>query len=89
MANPEKELRSLVEWLGEPWSDAVLDLGAHTHRYPARVIPKEHKENHTEIHAGSMGKGDVKPILVWLIYLRVKANDLVKRFGYEIRFLRG
>lgn len=85
VANPESELRMLLEWLGEPWRDEILDIGGYSHRYPARTVPPEEQELEP-LHTRSVGKGDLKTIFTPLLYVRLKANDLVKKFGYEIRF---
>jgi Sulfotransferase family len=87
VANPESELRKLVAWLGEPWSDEILHIDAHTHRYPASTVWPEGSDVKSNIHPNSVGRGDVKANFVPLVYVRLKANDLLKKFGYRIRFV--
>jgi hypothetical protein len=88
VADPEKELKGLIAWLGEPWSDETLHIGRHTHRYPATVVPPEVADQRSNIHSNSVGQGDVKKIFVPLLYVRLKANDLLKKFDYQVRFVR-
>ncbi len=93
VSDPELVLKDLVEWLGEPWSDEVLKVGGRTHRFPASVKQledlKEGEVRKADIHAESIGRGQGDRSLVALAYVRLKANDLVKKYGYEIRLLRG
>jgi hypothetical protein len=85
---PESELKELVEWLGEPWSDEVLHIGWRSHRMPITLVPAEEQEPGPDIHRGSVGKGGGYENFVQLLYIRLKGNDLVKKFGYQIRFVR-
>jgi Sulfotransferase family len=91
VSDPESLLKDLVEWLGEPWSDEVLHISRRTHRYPATIVPPEEQDLSLEINTGSVGRGGRgEGYRIWLplLYLRLRANDLVKKFGYEIRFVR-
>ena len=56
VTSPEKVLKDLIAWLGEPWSDEVLRFGDRTHLYPPTV--KAQKENRkVAIHDQSIGRG--------------------------------
>jgi hypothetical protein len=86
VANPEAELKNLVEWLGEPWSKEVLYPGERTHKYPAKLK----NEPSREITTQSIGKGrslrSMNEDLRALLYVRLKANDLVEKFDYHMSF---
>jgi Sulfotransferase family len=80
-AKPEIILREVVEWLGEPWSDEVLQPYSRSHRFP--VMPTESKVP-VAIHTGSIGKGRGQLLsLPSLMFVRMNGKDLVDRFGYE------
>jgi len=85
VTNPEPELRNLIEWLGEPWNEQVLYPGHRTHKYPARL---KSEGTIREVTTGSIGKGkslrSMNEDLRSLLYVRLKANDLVERFGYHM-----
>lgn len=87
VTNPELELRSLVEWLGEPWSPEVLSPGHRTHKYPAKL---KTGSSIREITTGSIGKGNslrtINEDLRAMLYVRLKAHDLLEKFGYELNF---
>lgn len=93
LANPEVVLRDLIEWLGEPWSEDVLHVGGRTHKYPARVKRDDELEDRevrqADLHRESLARGTSDRCLIPLGYVWLKGNDLVKKFGYEIHFVRG
>lgn len=84
VSDPEKVLRELISWLGEPWSEEVLHSGGRTHTYPPRL--KENPEANP-IHTNSIGRGGSINTIPSLIYVRRNANDLLQRFGYNISFV--
>jgi hypothetical protein len=80
VANPDKVLRDLIAWLGEPWSDDVLRFGERTHYYPPRLKTKD--EEQFAIHTRSIGRGRSVDSVLPLLYVHLRARDLVRRFGY-------
>jgi Sulfotransferase family len=80
VADPERELKDLVSWLGEPWSPEVLRFGERTHSYPPRLKP----HGTVAVHTRSIGKGRSRDFFQPLLYVRLHANDLLRRFGYKI-----
>jgi hypothetical protein len=81
VTSPEKVLKDLIAWLGEPWSDEVLRFGDRTHFYPPTV--KAQKENRrVVINDRSIGRGKRLESLVPLFYVRLRGRDLVRKFGY-------
>jgi hypothetical protein len=80
VADPEKVLRDLVAWLGEPWSDEVLRFGERTHNYPPRIRKKEKQGG--LVHDRSINRGKSMKLLVPLLYVRLRGGDLVRKFGY-------
>jgi hypothetical protein len=82
VSNPELILRSLLKWLGEPWSDDVLRFGDRTHSYRPRSTKKADPK--FVIHTNSIGKGRLLGSVQSLLYVRVKANDLASTFGYRV-----
>lgn len=89
VADPKQVLKEIVEWLGEPWSDEVLHVSKRTHRFPARLISEtEQREGPSEIHTSSIGKGRTAMPIAALIFVRLKGNDLARKFGYQIRLVR-
>lgn len=88
VADPQQVLKETVEWLGEPWSDEVLHVSRRTHRFPATLITDpEEAEGPDEIHTRSVGKGRAEQPLVPLLYVRLKGNDLARKFGYRIQLI--
>lgn len=88
VADPEKVLKEIVKWLGEPWNDEVLHVRRRTHRFPARLIPEaERVEGPPEIHTASVGKGTNTQDFRSLLFVRLKGNDLAKKFGYQVRLV--
>jgi hypothetical protein len=73
---PEKYLRALLEWLGEPWDAAVLNFRSHSSQQGADA------ERHAGVFTSSVGIG--RRPLSRLIELRIKATagPLIKEFGY-------
>jgi Sulfotransferase family len=82
---PEKVLRDLVEWLGEPWSEQVLYSQAQTHVYPVRR--KVNSRSSTELYwnPSSIGRGQKDAGLVSVLYVKYKCADMTARFGYDVR----
>jgi Sulfotransferase family len=91
VSDPESVLRSLVSWLGEPWSDDVLKISGRSHRYPATVNPhgKQTLEvvEQSDIRTDSIGRGKRERFSVALLYVRIRGNDLVEKFGYSIQVM--
>jgi hypothetical protein len=84
VAEPEKQLRDVIEWLGEPWSEEALWVHARTHRFPAERNPKAALQQRVALHTRSVGGGQKKANLLALLYLKAKAGDLTGRFGYRV-----
>ncbi len=84
VSEPEKQLRELIGWLGEPWSDEALWVHARTHRYPAVRKPEAGVQRMVALHTRSVGGGQKNANLVSLLYLKAKATDLTGRFGYSL-----
>ena len=81
VTSPEKVLREVVGWLGEPWSDAVLRPHARTHRYPVQATDNQKP---ISFNTDSVGKGKQSLIsLPSLLYVRFICNDLVTELGYD------
>lgn len=80
VSDPEKVLRDLIAWLGEPWSDDVLRFGERTHRYPPTI--RKRKKESAGIHTRSIGRGKIANSVVPLLYVHWRGRDLVRRFGY-------
>jgi hypothetical protein len=81
VTNPEKVMKDLIAWLGEPWSDEVLRFGDRTHSYPPRVKPPKQNRK-LVVHDRSIGRGKTIDSLVPLLYVRLRGADLVRKFGY-------
>jgi hypothetical protein len=84
VTEPEKQLRELIEWLGEPWSDEALWVHARTHRYPAERKEKAALQQRVALHSRSVGGGHKKANLLALLYLKARSRDLTGRFGYRV-----
>jgi hypothetical protein len=86
VSDPEAVLKRIFEWLGEPWSDQVLRFGERTHYYPVRM--KVDGEKKFKLHTDSLGHGKSRGTFLPLLFIRLRANDLAKRFGYHLSFKR-
>ncbi len=80
VADPETVMKELIDWLGEPWSDDVLRFGERTHFYPPKLKTPEQKKK--VVHTRSIGRGRSIDSLRPLLYVHLRARDLVRRFGY-------
>lgn len=93
VSDPALVLKDLVEWLGEPWSEEVLKVGGRTHKFPATLKQqeelKEGEVRKADIHTNSVGNGQGDRSFLAVAYVRLKGNDLVKKYGYNIRLRRG
>jgi hypothetical protein len=86
VTDPEAMMKDIFEWLGEPWSENVLRFGERTHHYPPRM--KTDAEKKFVLHTESLGHGSSRGTFLSLLFIRLRANDLAKRFKYHIS-LRG
>jgi len=84
VTEPEKQVREVIEWLGEPWSEEALWVHARTHRYPAERKPEAGLQQRVALHTRSVGGGHKKANLASLAYLKVRSRDLTGRFGYAV-----
>jgi Sulfotransferase family len=80
---PEKVLRDLIDWLGEPWSEQVLYSDAQTHMYPVRRKPGA-KGSEIALHPGSIGRGAGDAGIMSVLYIKHNAGDLLTKFGYDV-----
>jgi hypothetical protein len=86
VSEPEKVMREVIEWLGEPWSEDVLRVGGRSHRFPARLKEQEDGPlaHHADIHSRSIGSGKSEVPIVPMLYVRLKGKKLAERFGYDV-----
>ena len=76
VTEPEKQLREVFEWLGEPWSEEALWVHARTHRYPAERKPEAGLQQRVALHTRSVGGGHKKANLASLAFLKARSEDL-------------
>lgn len=81
---PEQTLRSLFEWLGEPWDDSVLRFGERKHSLGAVPLnPDAHGGANSVVRTSSMGVGGGAYVSVPYAYVRRRGKDLLDTFGYD------
>jgi len=83
VAEPERTMRGLLAWLGEPWDASVLRFGERTHFFPPRL--KAEGEDTPTVHQASVEKGATLFTLGPLVFVWVRGGDLLRRFGYRGR----
>jgi hypothetical protein len=83
VADPEKVMKDLIAWLGEPWSDEVLQFG-RTHRYPPHYPPavKAQYRKKGTVYDTSVGRGKIRESVIPLLYVHLRARDLLRKFDY-------
>jgi Sulfotransferase family len=87
MTEPEKVLRDLIDWLGEPWSERILYSGKQTHRYPVGRKASLDQGTHLALNPNSIGRGSKDAGIVSVLYVKYKGSDMTERFGYDVKVL--
>jgi Sulfotransferase family len=82
---PEPTLRQLLEWLGEPWDERVLDFARQPHSLAAgriRVDDTHLPAEQSRIRTTSIGVGKSASTTVPHALVRRTGGDLMRYFGY-------
>jgi hypothetical protein len=82
---PELVLRKLFDWLGEPWSDRVLEFADQSHSFgapPLRVEDDGWAERNATVRTTSIGVGHGLATSLPFAVVRRTGGDLLGDFGY-------
>jgi hypothetical protein len=83
--HPEPTLRKLLGWLGESWSDSVLDFADQPHSFgapPLRVEDERWSQRNATVRTTSIGVGHGPAVMVPFAVVRRTGADLLEAFGY-------
>ncbi len=84
--DPEPTLRPLFSWLGEPWSDDVLDYADRPHAFgaqPLRLEDERWAQRNAKVRTTSIGVGHGASTALPFVVVRRTGGELLKVFGYE------
>jgi hypothetical protein len=85
VGDPESTLRRLFDWLGEPWSDHVLEFAEQPHSFgaaPLRIEDEKWAQRNARLRTTSIGVGHGPLTAVPFAIVRRQGGDLLKAFDY-------
>ncbi|HVC69147.1 MAG TPA: sulfotransferase [Acidimicrobiales bacterium] len=84
VSDPEKTLRTLFGFLGEPWDDGVLHFADRPHRVGAEALRHDEKweQRNAEVRTSSIGVGHRASTALPFVIVRRTGADLLTAFGY-------
>jgi hypothetical protein len=83
--DPEPTLRQLFDWLGESWSDHVLEFAEQPHSFgapPLRVEDEKWAQRNAKLRTTSIGVGRGPLTAVPFAIVRRQGGDLLRAFDY-------
>jgi hypothetical protein len=87
VADPEKTMRGVLDFLGEPWDDAVLHHTEHAHdvlpRYDTYTSRRRSQEGEGAVYRSRVGGGRLGNDPLMKALLRWRAGATLKRIGYS------
>ena len=70
VTSPRETMSKVLDFIGEPWSDQVVQYSEHEHDYPEWEEGSRDVKRHDRIHKGSIGRWKLE--FTWLEKLQTK-----------------
>jgi hypothetical protein len=86
VADTEKTMRQVLEFVGEPWDDAVLHHTDHQHdvmeRYDSYTSKRRSQKGEGAVYRSRVGGGRKANDPLMKLLLRIRAGTTLERIGY-------
>jgi hypothetical protein len=86
VADTEKQMRQVLEFVGEPWDDAVLHHTDHSHdvmeRYDSYTSKRRSQKGEGAVYRSRVGGGRKANDPLMKLLLRLRAGATLERIGY-------
>jgi hypothetical protein len=88
VADTEATMRSVLQWIGEPWADEVLHHTEHPHdvmeAYGKLTSGRRAKQGEgTAVYRSRVGQGRHTPDPLMQVLVKLRADKTLKRLGYK------
>ena len=86
VGDTEKQMRAVLDFVGEPWDDAVLHHTDHSHdvmeRYDSYTSKRRSQKGEGAVYRSRVGGGRKANDPLMKALLRLRAGKTLKRIGY-------